>query len=379
MLRTAVADVPRRCENKWAHGAGNGHRTAGRPDQAGAHCPWLDSATAGRHMVLAGCPALTRGTIAKIESGVRETITAEEVAALAFVLAISPRDSSTRPVVVRGPSSGARRARAPGNPAAPGGRRCTGCDRPHPPGGHFVASGRTRRVATAQGKYLLVAHRGPRAARSRSHRRCRSRLVWPHGLGGARIRAPAAVAGVARPPVAAEPEAADSRLLIMDYEIAVRSLERMGRGNGTGRGGFAGSPCVPTSRPIGSTTPRRMTSRRGTGSMRFSVIASGTSSCWPGCRFRQPRRRGLLDPFAVAMRAGIPAVLWQPHASPGEMQDFVGALAEGGDMDGLPARIRALTLKGFEGNAGLADITRDLVLLWDDPSRLVPFDESGAL
>lgn len=40
----------------------------------------------------AGMPSLTRGTIAKIESGVRKSITAEEVAVLARVLGVTPTD-----------------------------------------------------------------------------------------------------------------------------------------------------------------------------------------------------------------------------------------------------------------------------------------------
>lgn len=56
-----------------------------------------------------------------------------------------------------------------------------------------------------------------------------------------------------------------------------------------------------------------------------------------------------IDPFATAMRAGIPALLWHPHASPGEMRDLVGDLTVGDGAAKLLARTRALTFEGIRG------------------------------
>ena len=330
--------------------------------------------------VLAGCPALTRGTIAKIESGVRKTITAEEVAALAFVLAISPSE------LLDTPKWSFEDHRAAPSALAPRETRL-----------HLVvvvapdAIDPTLLVVTSWRQEEAEEWPPPRGSscslRIADLERHVAGLIgdaevaWSGRTGSVALEfvLPRQLLGLPVHRWRLEPEAADSRLLIMDYEIAVRSLERMGarQWHRAWRIRWESLRADLSAHRFYYATSDDLETRH-----RLDAILS--DSQWnvvvlAGLPLSDSQRRGLLDPFAVAMRAGIPAVLWQPHASPGEMQDFVGALAEGGDMDGLPARIRALTLKGFEGNAGLADITRDLVLLWDDPSRLVPFDESGAL
>lgn len=329
---------------------------------------------------LAGCPTLTRGTIAKIESGARKTITAEEVAALAFVLAISPSELLDTPKWPFEEYRTARTTRAPRETrlhlvvvVVP-----DGID----PALVMVTSWRQEEAEAwpppmGSSCSLPVADLERHVAGLIGD----AEVAWSGHTGSVALEfvLPRQLLGLPVHRWRLEPEAADSRLLIMDYEITVRSLERMGARQWHRAWRIRWESLRADSSPDrfyyvapdDLETPHRLDAILSDNRWNVVVLA--------GFPLPGSRRRGLPDPFAAAMRAGIPAVLWQPCASPGEMQDFVGALTEGGDMEGLPARTRALTLKGFEGNAGLADITRDLVLLWDDPSRLVLFDEGGAL
>ncbi|MDS0132751.1 MULTISPECIES: hypothetical protein [unclassified Amycolatopsis] len=55
----------------------------------------------------------------------------------------------------------------------------------------------------------------------------------------------------------------------------------------------------------------------------------------------------------------------------------MGDLTVGDGAAKLPARTRALTLKGFEGDADLGALAKNLVLLWGDPNTLLSLADSG--
>src|SRR5205823_10129097 len=71
----------------------------------------------------AGSASLTRSTIAKIESGVRKSVTADEIAVLALVLDVTPTDliAPGEPAVARMPGQGVRQPGLSGLPVVPGG------------------------------------------------------------------------------------------------------------------------------------------------------------------------------------------------------------------------------------------------------------------
>lgn len=79
------------------------------------------------------------------------------------------------------------------------------------------------------------------------------------------------------------------------------------------------------------------------------------------------------DELTAALRAGLPAMIWHATASPAELHEIVTKMIAEGFLD-LPDRVRAIRQESFL-SAATAAVGRDLVLLWDDPSRLVDFDQ----
>jgi hypothetical protein len=87
------------------------------------------------------------------------------------------------------------------------------------------------------------------------------------------------------------------------------------------------------------------------------------------------------DHLTAALRSGLPAVLWQHGGSSEGLKEVVARLAEHGGLAELPARAQALRRRASSG-ASEAEIARlddevvihGLVVLWDDPRRVVPLD-----
>ncbi|WP_146060278.1 helix-turn-helix domain-containing protein [Amycolatopsis sp. CA-128772] len=81
------------------------------------------------------------------------------------------------------------------------------------------------------------------------------------------------------------------------------------------------------------------------------------------------------DELNAALRAGLPIILWHPAVSPQVMRGFVEQLTSDGWAD-LPSRVRDLRISAIR-NADTpvaTDLARDLIILWDDPNRLIPLD-----
>ncbi|MGH4009623.1 MAG: hypothetical protein ACRDTH_15985 [Pseudonocardiaceae bacterium] len=87
-----------------------------------------------------------------------------------------------------------------------------------------------------------------------------------------------------------------------------------------------------------------------------------------------PRRpRSGTDELTAALRAGLPAVVWHPEVPADLLRDVVGWLVDDGIHD-LPGRTHDARLATFRSSAALAfdvSIVRNLVVLWDEPHRLV--------
>lgn len=81
------------------------------------------------------------------------------------------------------------------------------------------------------------------------------------------------------------------------------------------------------------------------------------------------------DELIAALRSGLPALMWHPLASSDSLRGIVGRLVDGGLVD-VPGRVQALRRSAFSQRSADMDIVRDLVLLWDDPHRLVVLDQS---
>jgi hypothetical protein len=81
-----------------------------------------------------------------------------------------------------------------------------------------------------------------------------------------------------------------------------------------------------------------------------------------------------VDEFTSALRCGLPVMLWCPGASPEELHDLVTWLVDhGAGLLDLPHRSRKARRAALGSSAQPFDSkhARDLVVLWDDPDRIV--------
>ncbi len=79
------------------------------------------------------------------------------------------------------------------------------------------------------------------------------------------------------------------------------------------------------------------------------------------------------DQLVAALRAGLPALVWHPSASPDVLRKVVCWLVDNGRLKDLPTRTQVSRQAVFRNQQVPfdLDVLRDLVVLWDDPSRLV--------
>ncbi|MBV9141891.1 MAG: helix-turn-helix transcriptional regulator [Pseudonocardiales bacterium] len=79
------------------------------------------------------------------------------------------------------------------------------------------------------------------------------------------------------------------------------------------------------------------------------------------------------DELTAALRSGLPALVWHPEASSEALREVVTQLIEGDGLRNLPERVQHTRRVAFRAPATPAEvnITRGLVVLWDDPGRLV--------
>lgn len=170
-----------------------------------------------------------------------------------------------------------------------------------------------------------------------------------------------------------EHDSGDPKPLFLDYPIVIRSLERMTSRHwhrvwhqrwtalmedpSAGRVYFADEADVA----------ERLRLDAILADQRWAVLVlpvTPPEHPWPGG-----------DALGTALRSGVPALLWHPEASPGALREVVGELVAEGVGD-LPKRAQASRLAAFREASTPFDlnVARDLVVLWDDPRRLVFLD-----
>jgi hypothetical protein len=92
----------------------------------------------------------------------------------------------------------------------------------------------------------------------------------------------------------------------------------------------------------------------------------------------QPDRGGPPDALTAALRAGLPVLIWHPYAQPRQLLELVEWLAAERPIEMLRrlrmARLATYSVRDLPFDT---DLMRDLVVLWDDPTRIVVYDESG--
>jgi NTP-dependent ternary conflict system VMAP-like protein len=83
------------------------------------------------------------------------------------------------------------------------------------------------------------------------------------------------------------------------------------------------------------------------------------------------------DELTAALRSGLPALVWHPEASSGALREIVSWLVNGDGLGDLPGRAQSSRQAAFQASAAPFDVNtaRDLVVLWDDPHRLVVLDQ----
>ncbi|MGH3867315.1 MAG: hypothetical protein ACRDQ4_14455 [Pseudonocardiaceae bacterium] len=84
-----------------------------------------------------------------------------------------------------------------------------------------------------------------------------------------------------------------------------------------------------------------------------------------------------MDELAAALRSGLPALVWHPGASAEDLREIVTWLVDDDGLGDLPGRAQASRHAVFSESAVPFDvnIARDLVVLWDNPHRLVVLDQ----
>ncbi|WP_410567693.1 effector-associated domain 2-containing protein [Amycolatopsis sp. cmx-4-61] len=85
------------------------------------------------------------------------------------------------------------------------------------------------------------------------------------------------------------------------------------------------------------------------------------------------------DEFFAALRAGLPVIVWHPTASSEVVREVVMWMAGDGGLGNLPALTRKHRLDALRNRSSSpdGDVIGDLVVLWDDPNRMLPLGDGG--
>lgn len=171
-----------------------------------------------------------------------------------------------------------------------------------------------------------------------------------------------------------EHETGDPRPLFLDYPIVVRSLERMRspQWHRAWRMRWEALMADPSAERVYFCTAEDTDERH-----RLDAILSGDQ--WvvmvlASAPTLQPKPGE--DELAAGLRSGLPALLWHPEASLDLLREVVTWLVNGGGLGDLPARVQKSRCAAFRKLTIPVNLSvvRNLVILWDDPARLVFLD-----
>ncbi|HEU5470525.1 MAG TPA: hypothetical protein VFV67_07715 [Actinophytocola sp.] len=176
-----------------------------------------------------------------------------------------------------------------------------------------------------------------------------------------------------------EHDSGDPRPLFLDYPIVVRSLERMTspHWHRVWHERWQAMVHDPSPDRVHFSQPENLADRH-----RVDAILSSTHWTLMVLNRAPPVQHdpaaGSPDELTAALRAGMPALIWHSEASSEALRDIVNWLVKGDGMNDLPQRAQACRLAPLlEPTPPFdAELVRDLVILWDDPSRVVVLDQS---
>ncbi|HEY0495916.1 MAG TPA: hypothetical protein VGD48_09235 [Kutzneria sp.] len=171
-----------------------------------------------------------------------------------------------------------------------------------------------------------------------------------------------------------EHRSGDPRPLSLDYPVVVRSLERMmsrqwHRAWKTRWNAFVADPAggrVHVAQPPDPDRPHMLGATLQDDPAVVTVVLTGPPPALPD--------RG--DELLAALRSGLPAVLWHRNgADPKTVGDLISGLIEDGGLMELPQNAHRARRRGHRSTNLLYTALEDVVLLWDDPGRLIHLDE----
>ncbi|MGH3758997.1 hypothetical protein [Actinophytocola sp.] len=168
-----------------------------------------------------------------------------------------------------------------------------------------------------------------------------------------------------------EHDTGDPRPLCLDYQIRVRSLERMraAHWHRVWRDRWHSMLEDPS--------PTRIHFASGEDGRRVDAVLSEPH--WVSMVLEAPGDRPAsagTDELTAALRSGLPVLIWHPDLPPEELREIVDWLAESGGLIEVPQRAqvsRRAALGATELPIDLG-VAKDVVILWDDPTRLVELD-----
>lgn len=165
-----------------------------------------------------------------------------------------------------------------------------------------------------------------------------------------------------------EHQSGQPRPLIFDYQLRLRSLERMRtiywhRSWKARWRSMVNHSSLNRIHPFGPTNTDE----------RIDAVLSDTR--WLGVVMEHPPppEPGAAEPdvLTAALRAGLPLICWHPAAGPEDLREQVDWLLGGvGGLIDLPARRQVALVSGSNSD----NLVYDLVVMWEDPYRVISFD-----
>jgi class 3 adenylate cyclase len=173
-----------------------------------------------------------------------------------------------------------------------------------------------------------------------------------------------------------EHDSGDPRPLCLDYPIVVRSLERM-QASHWHRMWHQRWNLLMTDQSavkVHFAQSTETTERHGIdvilmSDLRYVLMVLTTAP--------PPQPKLASDELTAALRSGLPALVWHTDASSEVVHETVTQLLEGGGLGGLPKRAQASRRAALQESRAPSDVNMicGLVVLWDDPDRLVVLDQ----
>lgn len=315
----------------------------------------------------AGSATLSRSTIAKIEAGARKSVTAEEIVVLARVLGLTPNDLLGVDAGGRAPvpadSSGGAESRlhlvlmVEPDPIHPDLYTLSSWRQDDP--GVWPPPAGDVKIIPAEELERSVDEIVVDAEREWAEKT--EPVVLEFVLPRELLAAPVHL-------WRKEGDSGDPRPLYLDYPVVVRSLERMKsrQWHRVWRRRWQALEHDPAHANLTVVAPDASLDEVAAAADDPSDVALVLLS--PPARQSEPG-----DLFTSALRSGFPVVLWHPHADEESLRRAIDELTGDGGLVNLPGRLRdaRLATEKSQKNSS-ANLMRDLVVLWDDPERIIP-------